>query len=304
MTGRTVSAVVGMRRKLRVDPRKINLAGIAVPRCSKPEAAVESWGITVEDAQALLDRQMCPVCGSGPWQSPLNHVSRKHGIDRLTMRDICGLSMKTKVTDPTVRAAWEQNGKSKVDILRENNRDRAHHRKPRKTLRARETSGKGLRDWEAANPEAVAQMRAGFRERMTSPEVLEKHRESMKRARAKRVYTPEQRAAFRETMGAPEVQAKIAEWQESRRQEGCTVEGCAGSHVARGYCKKHWRRWQLYGDPCGRGKIGQPRALSDEQEHQALAMLAEGESQHAVARYFGCSQTAISRLVKRRDRGE
>lgn len=32
-------------------------------------------------------------------------------------------------------------------------------------------------------------------------------------------------------------------------QEGCTIEGCAGRHEARGFCPKHYSRWKRYGDP-------------------------------------------------------
>jgi hypothetical protein len=29
----------------------------------------------------------------------------------------------------------------------------------------------------------------------------------------------------------------------------CEVDGCGRPHLARGYCSKHWRRWQRHGDP-------------------------------------------------------
>lgn len=38
-----------------------------------------------------------------------------------------------------------------------------------------------------------------------------------------------------------------------RRAQGlhrtCTVRGCKRDHVARGFCRAHWRSWKLYGDP-------------------------------------------------------
>lgn len=29
----------------------------------------------------------------------------------------------------------------------------------------------------------------------------------------------------------------------------CSIDGCGGVHVARGWCKKHYHRWARYGDP-------------------------------------------------------
>lgn len=50
---------------------------------------------------------MGPVCGRGPWKSPLNHVALKHGIDKFTMRDICGLKVKESVARAGKnRARW------------------------------------------------------------------------------------------------------------------------------------------------------------------------------------------------------
>lgn len=299
--GRTVNAVRGARRQLRIDPRKIALAGTPRPgQHINIEPSVESWGVTVDEARTILNNQTCPICRIGPWKSPLNHVSRAHGIDRLTMRDICGLSMYHKVTDPEVSAAWSANGKKRADNLAASRTK--ERRAPRRTLRAKESAGHGLRVHEARNPEAVAAMRAKFRERMTTPEAKAKWEESMQRVRSERVYTPEERAAFTEKMKSDDVVAKRAEYNASRRQEGCTVAECHSPHVARGFCAKHWRRWKLYGDPLGRGRIGKPpTALNQDQERQACAMIAAGKSRRAVADQFGCSPAAIGRMLKRQE---
>lgn len=45
----------------------------------------------------------------------------------------------------------------------------------------------------------------------------------------------------------PEVARARAEGQ--RKHDTCTIEGCGGSHTARGYCSKHYERWRTHGDP-------------------------------------------------------
>lgn len=304
--GRTVNAVRGARRQLRIDPRKINLAGVPRPRAGVEAEATpspEAWGITVDEARELLNTQMCPVCDTGPWKSVLNHVSRAHGIDRKTMRDICGLSMRDKVTDPRASAKWARNGKKQTKVLSENSNSTKGTRRgwQRQTLRSKETAGHGLRVYESSNPDAMAAMRAGFRERMTSPEAKTKWDESMKRVRAERVYTPEQRAAFKAKMQSPEAEAKRAARNTARRTDECAVDGCDKPHCALGYCVKHRRKFLLYGGPLGQGKVGKPRSLSKQQERQALDMLAAGRSQRAVGEHFGTTNSSIGRLVKRQN---
>ncbi|MBS45274.1 MAG: hypothetical protein CMH83_19320 [Nocardioides sp.] len=81
------------------------------PPAQPPRPKPEEWGVTADEARAMLSRQMCPVCGQGPWQSPLNHVSRKHGIDRFTMRDACGLTTIDRVADPELSERFAERGR-------------------------------------------------------------------------------------------------------------------------------------------------------------------------------------------------
>ena len=34
----------------------------------------------------------------------------------------------------------------------------------------------------------------------------------------------------------------------------CSVQGCDGRHLARGFCSKHYQRWRQYGDPLALGR--------------------------------------------------
>jgi len=78
-----------------------------VGRSRFPDAAPpdpDQWGVTPAEARDLLLQQMCPICGRGPWKSPLNHAANKHGLDKFTMRDICGLKVKESVAEPEFSA--------------------------------------------------------------------------------------------------------------------------------------------------------------------------------------------------------
>lgn len=52
-------------------------------------------------------------------------------------------------------------------------------------------------------------------------------------------------------------------------------------------------------EPVGERKLGRPGALTDEQEREALAMIAAGGSTRTVAKHFGCNKDSIRRLIKR-----
>lgn len=40
---------------------------------------------------------------------------------------------------------------------------------------------------------------------------------------------------------------------------GCSIDGCDGAHKGRGFCSKHYHRWERHGDPLGGGtEVGAP----------------------------------------------
>lgn len=39
----------------------------------------------------------------------------------------------------------------------------------------------------------------------------------------------------------------------SKPPRQCLIEGCGKRHLARGWCKSHYKRWRTYGDPLGTG---------------------------------------------------
>lgn len=208
----------------------------------------DDWGVTADEAAALLARQICPICGKGPWVSPLNHVARKHGIDRLTMRDICGLSMRDKVTDQSIRKIFVERGRRSrsIDTLRENSARTkgTRGRKTRRTLAFdRYMESTGLTRWIADHPDEVAEMRAGFGDRMKTPEAKANWAAAMERVRAEREpMRPSERRAFAALMARPDIVEKRRKTIEAAATVGCSVEDCDRPHAAKGLCSMHWKR--------------------------------------------------------------
>ena len=279
---------------------------IEVPPAPRPE----DWGVSESEAAELLRRQMCPVCREGPWASPLNHVARKHAIGRLVMRDICGLSTRESLTAEDARAAWSANGVQRADVLASNSASQkgAKGRKMRRTKALiASLASPGWSEWEAADPSRMADMRAGFRARVTTPESRAKWEAAMLRVRADREpASPEQRAAFAKRMADPEVAERRR--RARTKAEVCSVEGCTRSHAAKGLCKLHWNRKQRTGnvgeaDPLSLSEAarkGRPNArrLTPEQVDEARRLYALGKSQREIGERLGVAQTIISRAVR------
>jgi hypothetical protein len=38
----------------------------------------------------------------------------------------------------------------------------------------------------------------------------------------------------------------------------CSIDGCGDPHLARGFCRKHWKLWRRYGDPLHPHRKGTP----------------------------------------------
>lgn len=47
-----------------------------------------------------LEAGECPWCSAGPFRVPISHISRAHGIDRFEIRDMIGVPIVRKFTDP------------------------------------------------------------------------------------------------------------------------------------------------------------------------------------------------------------
>lgn len=177
----------------------------------------EDWGVTRDEASDLLRRQMCPACGEGPWKSPLNHASRKHGIDRFTMRDICGLTTTETVAAPELSEVFRANnlGRDMTAVTEAAVRKRGKGRQ-RWTSAAREKQVANLGEVtaemsraalvKAHSPEAVAKRSETVRKRWetATPEerqaVVDRLKNGTRRDGTRRLATPEELSAQAEAI--------------------------------------------------------------------------------------------------------
>lgn len=58
------------------------------------------------------------------------------------------------------------------------------------------------------------------------------------------------------------------------KHEACTVAGCERKHEAKGFCRSHYDRWRMHGDPLARTKSS-PTIIENRGDH--LALLLEGK---------------------------
>lgn len=221
------------------------------PDGTPPTPDPTSWGSSPEESRALLLDRTCPICGRGPWSSVLNHVSRLHGIDRATMRDVCLLTTKEKLTSEEARAAYAENGRDRFADL--GGSLTGGDRKPARVTAAAKVARQAGRDRLAALADSgeMASVWAANGDRLRAAMSDEETKQAMLAAAhsSRRPMTDAERAAFAERMQSPEVEAKRAARRDQARTVGCRVDGCGNPHTARGFCRMHWGRWKETGDP-------------------------------------------------------
>ncbi len=199
-----------------------------------------------EAVRAAIAEGKCPFCGSGPWKMLPVHTNKKHGVDKWQLRDLAGLTTSDALCDSDtlgkMSARNQRTSEEMAAISAMGSGSRAVADR-RWTRAGRDSRGKHLRQWIAEHPEEVADLRAGFKERVTSPEVRAKWLAAQRKGRAERIYSEDEIRAFRERMASPSVEAKRVAHRERTRTVTCSIEGCTAPHVARGLCHAHWSKW-------------------------------------------------------------
>jgi hypothetical protein len=84
--------------------------------------------------------------------------------------------------------------------------------------------------------------------------------------------------------------------------ETCSVDGCDEIRVARGWCNLHYKRWSKFGDPMieSCGNVGRKSWKVNDEDREAIRRLAaEGLSQRKIASRFGIGQQHVSRVIRK-----
>jgi hypothetical protein len=61
---------------------------------------------------------ICPWCRKGPYKVVAGHTTRVHGVDRLKLRELAGLTYSASICDPEVSEACRERGASPESLAR------------------------------------------------------------------------------------------------------------------------------------------------------------------------------------------
>lgn len=69
----------------------------------------------LEEMRELAKAGICPFCRKGPFQSPVGHSARAHGIERFEFRDRLGFLLSERFTDGALHAKLVANGRKNYE---------------------------------------------------------------------------------------------------------------------------------------------------------------------------------------------
>lgn len=203
------------------------------PGAEPPTLNPTDWGVTAEEARDLLRRQFCPVCGEGPWKSPLNHAAKRHGILKRDLREAIGLTSVESVVDPELRDRFAERGRNSGQDMRKLARP-GRARKPYNMTKAgRAAVAQNLIEWEQENPELAKEQKLAASARGHEPDVVSRRVESMKKYYDEH---PEAKEAARKRLAeaiSPEERSRLL--REAWAKRG--VQGCGTRAAYRRGCR-------------------------------------------------------------------
>jgi hypothetical protein len=200
------------------------------------EVPLEQWTDRERGvAREMLRRQMCPVCGEGPWKSPLNHAAKKHGILKADLREACRLTMSESVCDPALAERFAENGRQQLTQYKNSSARMAALSNSRRSTKGRLTTAG--REALTANLSAVTadQSRAALL-KAQAPEAQAKRTATLREQWA--AMTPEERRAKSHLpvrSSDEQRRTAVAGWDKRGRQgcgtvaaykRGCRCEAC------------------------------------------------------------------------------
>lgn len=168
----------------------------------------------------LVDAQICPVCGEGPYKLVASHTNRAHGIDRFELRAMCGVNRTASITTDSVRDRYVQIGKAALS-----------DRKRAEGLQAKRANNMAAR---------AASLMAKWHRTDGSWSALE-------RLAAEEGRNRKQLRTFLQNHGAvvPDGRAETTRRRTNYVRapwRGCEMPGCTRRHNAKGLCEMHYQR--------------------------------------------------------------
>jgi hypothetical protein len=211
------------RRTLRANEASLD----SYIKTSRARNAGQAGWVTPNSAERvreLVDAQICPVCGDGPFKVVAMHTNRCHGIGRYELRELCGVSKTASITAPAIHAGYVARG-------------HAHG------LRMRDDEER-MEAWRGQRAAEMAQYTedalAAWRDTDGSWAALEQLADSLgKRRSSFRGFLQKHGCAVPD--GRAETRNRRTNYPE-RIWRACTVEGCDRRYMARGLCNMHYAR--------------------------------------------------------------
>lgn len=90
--------------------RRERQLGVITPNLQRYEAP------NAADWLDAIERQVCPICGAGPFTVVAQHVSMMHNIGRNELRDLLGIPRSESICDPTYASARSVITTKRMDV--------------------------------------------------------------------------------------------------------------------------------------------------------------------------------------------
>ena len=242
--------------------------------------------LTPEVMRRFISAQTCPYCSRGPFKVLPGHTNKMHGIDRVELRHLAGMTTRERASSEEFTARARELAIAR-DFGHSEAAERGRHTKGvtnRMGEISRERIASATRNRMAnTDPETKAEW-ARMASRAVTPAGLQRRREALQR----RTLSPEHRRRLSEASQSEEANAKRAATRAARLQGHGTVasykRGCRCEQ-----CREAKNAPRRSGQ-----KPGRPAKYTSEQYAEAIRLMGEGMTQRAAAASVGVTESWLS----------